>query len=175
MIRDALDVRQAKITDQMVYDSIVSGPPNAVLTVFDMNDIVVLGPLQPKERLDRFFYIFDITEANGFTPQTYYRVHIEGDATPVVNEDFLLYINNDFFFETILRRIAGLVGKNIRRHDFIYVRGNVVEYKISIYNTKAELDLAVLGTLDRPLARYKVTARYDKKFNRFETTSIKEV
>lgn len=174
MIGNVLDIKQTTLDSYLTFTAPISlGIPYPELTISNLDGTLLLGPLTPKIELNQYIWTLPIGTANGFIEQTHYVVDIFRDETPEYDDSYIIYINAEQTFISVLTRIAGLSGQNLRRYDYTYLRGNVSQYKIAIYSTKTLLDQAVAGGIDSPIARYQVTCRYDYKFNRYETMSIR--
>ena len=177
VLTDPLAISRCKAGDDLVFFVAENPTYDPKLTIYDMDDTVLHGPVLPDATRDSVHYWFIEASATfGMgTTLKYYHVKVDDD-TPVgyVPTRWLIFVSDEQSIEQSLDRALGLSGYNQRKYNHVWTRGLLTSFEVKLYDTASDLDDAEAGTSDNFTAHYLVNLRYTDTYNLFEITSKKQ-
>ena len=170
-----LAIISAKDGDILDFSTDQISPYTPELTVYDMAGTITHGPAaHDTERAGAYYWHLVAGSAGGMaTKKQYYRVTITDTITGFVAKTWIVYVNDNLNYDTMLDRAVGLAGHNIRKYSHVWTKGLLTSFQMKIYASSGALETADAGGTDDFIAHYEVICRYDNSYNRYEITSTR--
>lgn len=171
-----LSIIKVKLGDTLQFSVDSLTPFTPFLTVYDIDDTVLYGPvLFESSFVNRLYWNLDVAASNGFSAaKTYYKVKVDDSVVAgYPDRRWVVYVTDDLSFEGYIDRCLGLSGSNMRKFSYVWTRGQLTSFDIKLYSTAAKLDLADAGTSDDFIAHYRVTISYDVNYNPYLVQSVR--
>lgn len=164
-------INQCKLTDRVICSYEDSTGIDPILR-FQQGGTTIYFTAEYIERDGYLIFSADITTANGFEAFGYYSAEIYDTISATVLQTCWLYVNDDYEMESTIVRSLGLAGFNTRYFSYVWTNGQLTQFDIKFYSTRAALLLAEAGTSDDFLGHYRVNIYYDVNYNPYEVRSV---
>jgi hypothetical protein len=170
-----LAILNAAASDVLEFSCAVQTPYTPQLTIYSLANAVLFGPANYDTlRNGRLYWHIPASASHGIAAvKTYYKIVIDDDLTGYTAETWMVYVNDNFNYGTMLDRALGLAGRNIRKYAHVWTNGLLTSFQMKIYASASDITTVEAGGADNFTAHYEVTCRYDNNYNRYEITSLR--